>query len=111
MLTPITSTFRSVARASSSRLSSLVSTATTQARTFATVVPSVPATTDAQASPQKQTDGRQRPHMNVPVDPNHGLYAFFRKVEKDGKVHYETVEDRNAPEHRSGTLAMAVEGL
>jgi hypothetical protein len=27
------------------------------------------------------------------VNPNHGLYAFFRKTEKDGKVTYDPFED------------------
>jgi hypothetical protein len=39
--------------------------------------------------------GKLRPHLNIDVNPNHGLYAFFRKkgdeFSKEG-VHYETVE-------------------
>lgn len=38
-----------------------------------------------------------RPHLGVEVDPNHGLWAFFRKnVDSEGKVTYETVEPRDA---------------
>ncbi|KAI0260217.1 mitochondrial 39-S ribosomal protein L47 (MRP-L47)-domain-containing protein, partial [Gloeopeniophorella convolvens] len=37
--------------------------------------------------------GALRPHLNVPAKPDHGLYAFFRKREVDGKVIYDTVED------------------
>lgn len=40
-----------------------------------------------QTSSQKSQDSL-RPHLNVDVNPNHGLYAFFRKK---GDV-YETVE-------------------
>ena len=39
--------------------------------------------------------GALRPHLNIPVNPNHGLYAFFRKREKDGKVFYESLEDES----------------
>jgi large subunit ribosomal protein L47 len=37
--------------------------------------------------------GALRPHLNVSVNPNHGLYAFFRKKEKDGKVTHDPLED------------------
>jgi large subunit ribosomal protein L47 len=37
--------------------------------------------------------GALRPHLNIPVNPNHGLYAFFRKREKDGKVIHDPLED------------------
>ncbi|KAI9435377.1 MRP-L47-domain-containing protein, partial [Russula earlei] len=37
--------------------------------------------------------GALRPHLNIPVNPNHGLYAFFRKREKDGKVTHDPFED------------------
>jgi hypothetical protein len=37
--------------------------------------------------------GALRPHLNVSVNPNHGLYAFFRKREKDGKVIHDYIED------------------
>ena len=71
------------------------------------------------------TDGRLRPHLGIEVNPNHGLYAFFRRVpkekekdkdgkDKDGKagekkkdveaaekegeeMMYETVESRSGP--------------
>ncbi|KAI0051398.1 MRP-L47-domain-containing protein, partial [Auriscalpium vulgare] len=37
--------------------------------------------------------GARRPHLGIPVNPNHGLYAFFRKKIKDDKETYETLED------------------
>src|SRR5712671_3528325 len=37
--------------------------------------------------------GALRPHLNIPVNPNHGLYAFFRRREKDGKVTHDPFED------------------
>ncbi|EPQ54446.1 MRP-L47-domain-containing protein [Gloeophyllum trabeum ATCC 11539] len=53
--------------------------------------------------------GPLRPHLGVEVDPNHGLYAFFRKkVDKDGQVQYESIEaaDMSAdPSGRSWTAA------
>lgn len=39
-------------------------------------------------------EGHLRPHLGVEVNPNHGLYGFFRRLEKDGKVDYETVQLR-----------------
>ena len=36
-----------------------------------------------------------RPHLNVPVIPTHGLYDFFRKREKDGKVIHDPYEDES----------------
>ncbi|KDQ62285.1 hypothetical protein JAAARDRAFT_54259 [Jaapia argillacea MUCL 33604] len=34
-----------------------------------------------------------RPHLNLPVNPNHGLYGFFRKIKTEKGVEaYETVE-------------------
>ncbi|KAH9986616.1 mitochondrial 39-S ribosomal protein L47 (MRP-L47)-domain-containing protein [Russula vinacea] len=35
------------------------------------------------------------PSEAVPVNPNHGLYAFFRKREKDGKVMHDPYEDES----------------
>jgi len=37
--------------------------------------------------------GALRPHLNIPVNPNHGLYAFFRKRENYGKVTHDPLED------------------
>ncbi|OAX44292.1 MRP-L47-domain-containing protein [Rhizopogon vinicolor AM-OR11-026] len=36
-----------------------------------------------------------RPHLGVEVDPNHGLWAFFRKKEVDGEMKYESLEPRD----------------
>ena len=50
-------------------------------------------------------DGPLRPHSGVEVDPNHGLWAFFRKkVEKDGMVTYETLEAKDNAVDYSGTF-------
>ena len=39
----------------------------------------------------------KRPHLGIEVDPNHGLWGFFRKkVDSEGTVSYETVEPRDA---------------
>ncbi|KZT18628.1 MRP-L47-domain-containing protein [Neolentinus lepideus HHB14362 ss-1] len=58
----------------------------------------------------KHTEGGPlRPHLGVQVDPNHGLYAFFRKkVATDGSVTYETLEAADLsgdPSGRSWTAA------
>ncbi|KIJ17687.1 hypothetical protein PAXINDRAFT_167675 [Paxillus involutus ATCC 200175] len=39
---------------------------------------------------------QKRPHLGIEVDPNHGLWAFFRKKEVDGVVKYETMEARES---------------
>ena len=49
----------------------------------------VPASRSA-AKPQK------RPHLGITVDPNHGLWAFFRKKEVGDVVKYETLEARES---------------
>jgi large subunit ribosomal protein L47 len=75
-----------------------------QTRTFASVLPATSAAASVSAAAPKTRpsakvdDARQpgaaRPHLGVKVDPNHGLYAFFRKTEeKDGVTKYETVEN------------------
>lgn len=51
---------------------------------------------------EKAKERPLRPHLGVEVDPNHGLWAFFRKVEKDGQETYETVE-RDSPGQTSGS--------
>ena len=48
-----------------------------------------------------------RPHLGVEVNPNHGLWAFFRrKVEKSGELSYETIETRDNATHYSGTFLL-----
>ncbi|KAH8104582.1 MRP-L47-domain-containing protein [Cristinia sonorae] len=66
-------------------------------RSFASVLSSVPTTakTAPKVTPENPQNGQLRPQLNISVDPNHGLYAFFRKKEVDGVVKYDTVE---APE-------------
>lgn len=46
------------------------------ARTYATVKPGG---IRPRPAPGAVPDGPLRPHLNVKVNPNHGLYAFFRK--------------------------------
>lgn len=49
-------------------------------------------------------DGPLRPHLNLPVNPNHGLYGFFRrktnenshsKLRGDGQAEYVALEPPN----------------
>ncbi|KAH7913402.1 mitochondrial 39-S ribosomal protein L47 (MRP-L47)-domain-containing protein [Hygrophoropsis aurantiaca] len=51
-----------------------------------------------------------RARLNIEVDPNHGLWAFFRKTQKKGeKVGYETVESRDSIAEDSGRSWKAIE--
>ena len=60
------------------------------ARRYSTPVDAVPIVGEPSGAP-----GALRPHLNIPVNPNHGLYAFFRKREKDGKVIHDSLEDHS----------------
>jgi large subunit ribosomal protein L47 len=42
---------------------------------------------------KKALEKPKRPHLGVEVKPDHGLWAFFRRLEKDGKEYHETVEE------------------
>lgn len=66
-------------------------------------------TADGSSSGERQgaKEGALRPHLGITVDPDHGLYGFFRKnVEKDGTVQYETVDVRNAVTDNSGMFQL-----
>ena len=75
-------------------------------RRLATHVP-VPASANASSSSAGATsnakEGALRPHLGVEVNPNHGLFAFFRRKEKDGVVTYDTVEPLDTLHDKSGT--------
>lgn len=61
------------------------------------VVPSSQAYTPVDAEARQAKSVGKRPHLAIEVDPNHGLWGFFRKkVDSEGKVSYETVEPRDA---------------
>lgn len=48
-----------------------------------------------------------RPHLGVEVNPNHGLWPFFRKmVGKDRAVTYETLEARDSSVDYSGAFLL-----
>ncbi|KAI0335902.1 MRP-L47-domain-containing protein [Cubamyces sp. BRFM 1775] len=86
-------------------------------RTLATHVPAPTASglpsTDAAGSSTANgygtEDGPLRPHLGIQVNPNHGLYAFFRRKEEDGKVSYDTVERVDISKDKSGALWTAAE--
>lgn len=88
-----------------------------QARSFASVLPDTTAIAESSdASAYKATsaakDGSLRPHLGIQVNPDHGLYAFFRKKEDDkGNVRYETVEPLQLPEDAAGMFTLMVHGL
>ncbi|KAG2039601.1 mitochondrial 39-S ribosomal protein L47 (MRP-L47)-domain-containing protein [Suillus americanus] len=48
-----------------------------------------------QPSTRKSKGAALRPHLGVEVDPNHGLWAFFRKKEVDGEMVYVSLEGRD----------------
>ncbi|ETW81545.1 hypothetical protein HETIRDRAFT_317294 [Heterobasidion irregulare TC 32-1] len=55
-----------------------------------------------------KADGALRPHLNIAVNPNHGLFAFFRQRERDGNIKHVSVEDSediNTKTGRSWTAA------
>ena len=50
-------------------------------------------------------EGPLRPHLGVEVNPNHGLWAFFRKtVGNDGTERYETLQRRDEATHYTGVF-------
>ena len=57
----------------------------------------------ANALPTVQKDGALRPHLDIKVNPNHGLYGFFRRTEEGGEVKYDTLESMNSTAAKSGT--------
>lgn len=75
------------------------------ARSYATEAP-LPSTSSANdATSAGGPEGPLRPHLGVQVNPNHGLWAFFRKtVGKDGVQSYETLEKKDNAVHYSGTF-------
>ncbi|KAH9969717.1 mitochondrial 39-S ribosomal protein L47 (MRP-L47)-domain-containing protein [Russula dissimulans] len=57
-------------------------------RRYSTPIDVIPKAGETSAAP-----GALRPHLNIPVNPNHGLYAFFRRREKEGKITHDPFED------------------
>jgi large subunit ribosomal protein L47 len=56
-------------------------------------------------------EGPLRPHLGVEVNPNHGLWAFFRKkVGKGGVEGYETLEVTDTAADYSGMFPFVVLG-
>jgi hypothetical protein len=54
-------------------------------------------------------EGPLRPHLGVEVNPNHGLWAFFRKkVGKDGLQSYETLEAKDKVVDYSGAFLFMI---
>lgn len=51
-------------------------------------------------------EGPLRPHLGVEVNPNHGLWAFFRKTAgKDGVLSYEVLERKDGIVQYSGKFS------
>ena len=94
------------APAAASRAARSVCTLSLHSRRLATHVPAVTSNDAAPASSSAPSGGPLRPHLGIEVNPNRGLYAFFRKKEKDGKVSYETVEPADMTADKSGTSCL-----
>ncbi|KAF9648040.1 hypothetical protein BDM02DRAFT_3116118, partial [Thelephora ganbajun] len=85
------------------------------ARSYATetALPSTSSTSPVapvgKGNKSKISEGPLRSHLGVEVNPNHGLWAFFRKkAGKDGVQSYETLEANDSVTDYSGTfLSMA----
>ncbi|TBU43588.1 mitochondrial 39-S ribosomal protein L47 (MRP-L47)-domain-containing protein [Dichomitus squalens] len=89
-----------------SRAARTVCALSTRSRRLATHVPAV---ASAASSSTPSSDGPLRPHLGIEVNPEHGLYAFFRKKEKDGKPYYDTVEPMDMTADQSGRAWTAAE--
>jgi len=88
------------------------------ARSYATetALPSTssanPVTLVGKGKKSQVPEGPLRPHLGVEVNPNHGLWAFFRKkVGKGGVQSYETIEAKNSAVDYSGTLLSMLSAL
>ena len=70
-----------------------------------TALPSTSATSVGKGKGGGVSGGPLRPHLGVEVNPNHGLWAFFRmKVGKDGVQTYETLEAKDSIVDYSGVF-------
>ncbi|KAI0754970.1 mitochondrial 39-S ribosomal protein L47 (MRP-L47)-domain-containing protein [Daedaleopsis nitida] len=95
----------------SSRSARTVSALTLRSRRLATHLPAPAAAgTPTSASKTAEEDGGPlRPHLSIEVNPNHGLYGFFRRKEKDGIVSYDTLEHTDPISDKSGRAWTAAE--
>ncbi|TFY69080.1 hypothetical protein EVG20_g3302 [Dentipellis fragilis] len=78
--------------------------AATHVRRYSTPLDVIPASSQTQ-----KADGALRPHLNFPVKSDHGLWAFFRQREKDGKLVYESIETEQGLFDKSGRSWSAAE--
>ena len=81
-----------------------------QTRAFASVLSEVPPNPEPIAAsgskePPHSLKGSSRPSFGIEVDPNHGLYGFFRRTEKDGEVEYQTLEANMRTNTASGMVS------
>lgn len=74
------------------------------ARRYSTPIDATPRVGETSGAP-----GALRPHLNIPVNPNHGLHAFFRQREKDGNVIHDSLEDNSGMQDVFGRAWSAAE--
>lgn len=82
-----------------------------QKRAFASVLSGTPSGSGAQAASSSippTPKGHLRPHFGIQVNPNHGLFGFFRRVEKDGEVDYEVLEPKQNSKTASGPFELGM---
>ncbi|TFK84109.1 MRP-L47-domain-containing protein [Polyporus arcularius HHB13444] len=94
----------------STRAGRSVCIAAVRGRQLATHAPSTTAVAASETARYKAgAVGALRPHLGIEVNPDHGLWAFFRRKEKDGKVTHETVEPVDVVHDKSGRAWTAAE--
>jgi len=90
---------------------------TRAARSYATetALPSTssanPVTSVGKGNKSEVPEGPLRPHLGVEVNLNHGLWAFFRKVGKDGAQSYKTLEAKDNAVDYSGKFSSVLSAL
>lgn len=93
-----------------SQIASLAQARASRSYATETILPSTSSANPVTAVGKNKGDGVSgplRPHLGVEVNPNHGLWAFFRKkVGKDGVQAYETLEVKDKIADYSGTLLL-----
>lgn len=89
-------------RSLATHATTLPSTTSAPAAASSPNLPSVP----QPSTPNNAEEGPLRPHLNIPVDPNHGLWAFFRRKVDKGVVSYDTVEAPHPGKDFTGQLSV-----
>ncbi|KAI0317785.1 mitochondrial 39-S ribosomal protein L47 (MRP-L47)-domain-containing protein [Amylostereum chailletii] len=80
-------------------------TAAARARNYSTALENLPAGTNDHRVP-----GALRPHLGIQVNPNHGLWNFFRqRTNSEGETKHVAMEDADGLQRKSGRSWSAAE--